>query len=72
MTAARRQRRREADDDVPKAGTPIQDPVLKNVKPGPDVEPALHDLLKGAGPQAHLLVQFYHESEDPLPHPNHL
>src|SRR5437762_10945469 len=48
MTAARRQRRREADDDVPKAGTPIQDPVLKNVKPGPDVEPALHDLLKGA------------------------
>jgi NRAMP (natural resistance-associated macrophage protein)-like metal ion transporter len=35
------------DDDVPPSGSPIQDPVLNRVKPGPDVEPAIDKLLKG-------------------------
>ena len=35
------------DDDVPPPGSPIQDPVLSRVKPGPDVEPAIDKLLKG-------------------------
>ena len=29
------------DDDLPAPGTPIQDPVLRKVKAGPDVEPAI-------------------------------
>ncbi len=48
MTAASRHRR-PADDDVPEPGRPIQDPVLNKVRPGPDIEPALADLLKGRG-----------------------
>ncbi|HEX6349063.1 MAG TPA: Nramp family divalent metal transporter [Candidatus Dormibacteraeota bacterium] len=46
MTAASQQPRRESGDDVPEPGTPIQDPVLKKVKSGPDVEPPLQQLLK--------------------------
>src|SRR6266513_6282588 len=34
------------DDDLPASGTPIQDPVLHKVKPGPDAEPPIERLLK--------------------------
>lgn len=34
------------DDDLPIPGAPIQDPILRAIAPGPDVEPPLDDLLK--------------------------
>src|SRR5438477_3452461 len=45
--ASRRPRPPSDDDDLPAPGTPIQDPVLRKVKAGPDVEPAIERLLKG-------------------------
>ena len=34
------------DDDSIEGGGPIQDPVLRSVSAGPDVEPPLEELLK--------------------------
>ena len=40
-------RQPQPDDDIAAAGAPIQDPLLRAIAPGPDVEPDLPELLKG-------------------------
>src|SRR5690348_10224664 len=46
MSAASRHPGPKSQDDVPTPGTPIQDPVLKKINSGSDVEPRLEELLK--------------------------